>query len=258
MPFPYNYALIIVCAWLCFNLSFIFLLFLRENPMDEAERSRSTEGQFGAHLWQAITTDRLFRQLLLARLLTGAEAMAVPFYVVFIRHLLQLPDASVGAFTIAYAVGSIIGIVFFSAVADRSGARRVIHASAIMQFAGPALALLVAVSWSVTPLPADLAMAVFMIIMALVGALSHSMILGFVGYTLDASPERHRAMYVGVINTLGGIVSLTPVLAGGMVDALLPIVTAPSAHGAVFGVAGLCAGAGVLLSLRLTSLAAER
>jgi len=251
MPFPLNYAFIIACAWLSFNVSFAFIVFIRENPMDETERSRSTESQFGAHLREAVTTDRTFRRLMLARLLTGLDALAVPFYVVFITQRLALPGASVGGFTIAFTVGSIAGIVLFGGLADRLGALRVIHASVAMQFAAPALAFAVA---AVPALAADapsLALAAFVAIMALNGALTHSMILGFIGYTLDASPERHRAMYVGAINTVGGLVSLTPVLAGLAIDLLSRVAPSQAAYAAVFGFAALCVGAGAVLTLRL-------
>ena len=255
--FPYNYALIIACAWFFFNISFLFLLLLKENPMDEAERSQSTESQFGSHLWRSITTDKSFRRLMLARLLTGVEAMAAPFYVVFIKSWLHLPDSSIGGFAIAYAVGSIAGIIFFGGVADRFGARRVIHAASIMQFMGPALATLVALMTSINAMSSDIALAAFTLIQAIIGALTHALLLGFVGYTLDASPERHRAMHVGVVNTIGGIVSVMPILAGVLIDVLLRAASLPLAYGVVFGIAAVCVGAGVVLCLRLPRLAME-
>ena len=251
LPFPANYAVIITCAWLSFDISLLFILFIQENSMDEAERSRSTESQFRGHLAEALRADRAFRKLLVARGLTGLDAMVVPFYIVFITALLQLPAAAVGVFTVAYAVGSIIGIVFFGGVADRWGSLRVIHASAVMQFAAPALALLIAAVPAISSAAPDLAMGMFIVIMGLNGALSHSLLLGFVGYTLDASPERHRAIYVGVINTVGGLVSLTPVLAGVLIESLSRSASQQAAYTAVFGLAAVCVGAGMLLSFRL-------
>ncbi len=251
LQFPLNYAFIIACAWLSFNISYVFIAFIRENPMDEAERSQSTEAQFGAHLREAVTTDRTFRQLMLARLLTGLDALAVPFYVVFITQRLALPDSSVGGFTIAFTVGSIAGIVLFGGLADRLGALRVIHASVVMQFVAPALAFVVAAVPSIAEAAPGLALAAFAAVMAINGALTHSMILGFIGYTLDTSPERHRAIYVGAINTVGGLVSLTPVLAGLSIDLLSRAVPTQTAYAVVFGFAAVCVGTGAVLTLRL-------
>jgi len=251
LPFPINYAVIITCAWLCFDISFLFLLILQENPMDEAERSLSTESQFRGHLADALRSDKTFRKLIVARLLTGLDAMVVPFYIVFITDLLQLPAVSVGVFTIAYTVGSILGIILFGGLADRFGSLRVIQASVVMQFLGPLLALLVAAIPAISTEAPGFAMGLFIIIMGLNGALSHSMLLGFVGYALDTSPERHRAMYVGVINTVGGIVSLTPVLAGVIIESLSKSAPLQAAYAVVFGIATVCVGAGMILSFRL-------
>jgi MFS family permease len=244
-----NYAVIFGCAWLGFMASLVVIFFLKENPMSEEAITRSHEGSFFMHIGESFRTDPVYRRLLLTRLLTGVETMTAAFYVVFIKERLSLPDSSIGAFSVAYIVGGIMGVALFGAIADRFGPRRVINAATVLQFLAPTLALVVAI----TPLP-DMsplaAQGIFMLILAVNGAIARSMMLGFAGYAIDRAPDRRRAIYVGVFNTLGGVVALSPVLGGLFLDGL----TASLGGGAyvlMFAAVALVVGLGATIGLTL-------
>ncbi|HEY3291356.1 MAG TPA: MFS transporter, partial [Anaerolineae bacterium] len=144
LPFPVNYALLFFCAWVCFMASFVFILFIKETPMSAEEHSQTSDSHFIANLREAVKTDKVFQLLILARVFTGIETMAMAFYVVFIRERLNLPDSILGVFSIAAVAGGIVGITFFGWLGDRIGSRGVIRGSVSLQIVAPIVALIVA------------------------------------------------------------------------------------------------------------------
>ncbi len=255
LPFPQNYAFIFGCTWLCMMVSLAVISVLQENPMAEAEQARVQEANFVASLKEAARTDPIFRRVLVVRLLTGIELMAASFYLVFAKDQLGLDDSATGIFNIALIIGGIVGIALFGWLADRFTALSVVRAAALMQFTAPVLAL--AFALAVLPsgaLARGAVMAGFIAIFALRGAIEHSLVLGALGYLLDSAPERHRAMYVGAINTLGGVVALSPVVGGVWIDALAARGQTLLAYVVMFGGVAVLVGWGMWLSFRLPPL----
>jgi MFS family permease len=250
LPFPLNYAVIFVCAWLGFMVSWVVILFLQEKPLSEEAITQSHEGSFDSHISGVLRSNPVFRRLLLTRLLTGMESMTAAFYVVFVIERMQLPDSSIGVFSVAYIAGGILGVMLLGTLADRFGPRRVIHAATLLQFLAPVIALAVAVL-PVQALSAEVAVGLFVVILAINGAVGRSNMLGFSGYSLDMAPERHRAIYVGILNTLGGVVALTPVLGGLFIDAMAARLPASMPYVLMFGAVAACVGAGTLIGLGL-------
>jgi MFS family permease len=233
LPFPINYAVLFFCAWVCFMASFVFILFIKETPMSVHEHSQTTDTHFLANLAEAVRTDKVFQRLILARVFTGIETMAAAFYVVFIRERLGLPDS------------------IFGWLGDRVGSRGVIRSSVALQVIAPTLALAVAAVPVITGATPDIAIAFFVVIIAINGAVMQAGMLGFQSYPLDVAPERHRAMYIGVLNSVGGVVSLTPLLGGLMLDAITAGASSQVAYSIVFGIAVISVVAGLLTTFGL-------
>lgn len=256
LAFPTNYAVLMVLAWAFFMLSLVSFAFVKENPVSESVSSHVNEVSFLSHLKESLVADKVFRKLLIARLLTGVEMMGASFYVVFIKERLNLGDGAIGTFTQALIIGAIVGLLLFGWVSERLGARRVVQASSVFQFVSPALALLIAAVPFIADLTPGLAIAIMAVVMALRGAIEHSLVLGFVGYCLDYAPDRNRAMYIGVLNTVSGLVALTPVLGGVLIQLLQPVGFS-FAYSVVFGLAAVLVAWGVLLVFRLPKLPAH-
>jgi hypothetical protein len=164
---------------------------------------------------------------------------------------LGVGDSATGVFNIALIFGGIGGITLFGWLADRFTSLSVIRAAGLMQFTAPLIALLFALAHLAVPSLAGAALVAFSAIFVLQGAIEHSLVLGTVGYMLDSAPERHRAMYVGAINTLGGVVALTPVIGGSWIDATQAGGNELLGYITVFAVAVVCVGIGLWLSLKL-------
>ncbi len=251
LPFPMNYALIFVCAWMGFIVSLVICFFLQENPMSEEALTQSHEGSFFSHVREALHSDEVYRRLLVVRLLSGVESMTAAFYVVYVKERLGLPDSIIGIFSVALIVGGILGVTAFGAVSDRLGSRGVVRFAILLQFLAPLLALVMTLVPGLMEAAPTVVVAVFAVILAIDGAVGRSTMLGFSSYTLDRAPERRRAIYVGVFNTLGGVVGLTPVLGGAFLDHAVGLLGSTPAYAIMFGLAALCAGTGALLGFTL-------
>jgi MFS family permease len=251
LPYPTNYAVILLCAWVCFIISFVAIVFIQETPMSDTEHSQVAESHFIQDLREALRTDKSFQRLIIARLFTGIEAIATAFYVIFLRERLQVDDSTLGILTIASVVGGIIGIVFFGWLSNRFGSRGVIWLSVALQVMSPTLALAVAALPFITQDNPTLGLYFFIAAFAIDNAVGQAGLLGFQGYPLDAAPERHRAMYIGVLNSVGGVVSLTPVLGGLMLNFLSGVTTSMTAYSVVFGIATVSVLVGLIVSLSL-------
>ncbi|HEY3342220.1 MAG TPA: MFS transporter, partial [Anaerolineae bacterium] len=251
LPYPTNYAVILLCAWVCFIISFVAILYIQETPMSDAEHSQVAESHFMQDLREALRTDKTFRRLIIARLFTGIEAIATAFYVIYLRERLQVNDSTLGVLTIASVTGGIVGIMFFGWLSNRYGSRAVIWLSVALQVMSPALALAVAALPFITQDNPSLALYFFIAAFAIDNAVGQAGMLGFQGYPLDTAPERHRAMYIGVLNSVGGVVSLTPVLGGLLLDFLTGATSSLTAYSIVFGIAGVSVVLGLIVSLSL-------
>ncbi len=247
IPFPVNYALLFLGTFTCLALAFIALLVLREVPMQQQEQSTGPTPNILQSLIEALRADARFRRILLVRLLTGLEAIAASFYLVFFKENYQLGGKAEGDSTQAVIIGGLVGVAFFGWLADRYTTRSVVHGSSLLYFTSPLLAALIA--W-LQPPPA-LAYPLFMIVFLFRGALEHSLVLGILGYLLDGTPERSRALYVGTLNTLSGVVSATPLLGGIWIDSFGVGRFDPLPYMLLFVLTAACAAAGLLISLKL-------
>ncbi|HEY3289174.1 MAG TPA: MFS transporter [Anaerolineae bacterium] len=247
LPFPQNYAVVIICAWLGFMVSFAFQFAYQENPATQPYHASEESGSFTSRIVDCIKTDKVFRRVLLTRLLSGLEAMSAAFYVVYVKERLQLPDTAIGVFSLSFIIGGIVGVAWFTWLASRTGARNVVRAATVLQAAAPIGALGAALIPGIETIPI-VGYIVFALILAINGAASRAYILGFGGYAIDIAPATNRSMYVAIINTLSGLVGLSPVLSGIWLDAASGNA---GAYPYLFGVVAAIAGAGAIISFTL-------
>jgi MFS family permease len=75
------------------------------------------------------------------------------------------------------------------------------------------------------------------------GVVNSSWMLGFFNYLLEIAPEHMRPAYVGLGNTIMGVLTLTPMLGGWLLEA--------TSYTVLFGLTTVIAAGGFLLSLGL-------
>jgi Major Facilitator Superfamily len=237
--FPYNYALILGMASAAFTLSEIACALIVE-PSEAVADVRPTIREFLPQLARLLGTDVAFGRITLVRLLAGLGALASTFYVLYATQILNMPPTSIGLFAGAATIGTALAGILLGVVADRLGTHRVVQIVTWCQFLVPALALLfhLGVFGSATSY-------LFPILYVLLGIFDGSVLLGFLNYVLEISPPGQRPTYMGLTNTLSGLLVLVP-LAGGWIleHASYPL---------LFGLAAVGTLAGALLALGLPS-----
>jgi Na+/melibiose symporter-like transporter len=251
LPFPANYAVLFVFAWVFYEVSQVCLFFIRERPAASTTAKKTDGESFAQRLRKTWRADPNFRRMLIVRLLVSMETMAAAFYVVFAKERLGLPDSSIGVFTIALVVGGLIGIALWGVIADRFGSRRVVQVAGVSQFVAPLLAFVVAIVLVNTPFLSDIAYGALIVVMAINGAVNNASTVGIFGYAQDSAAEQDRAMYVGAVSTVAGIASIMPLVGGILIDALVRAGWGGVAYIALFGVVTVLVGFGAWMSVRL-------
>jgi MFS family permease len=208
--FPQSYAILFACATIGIGVSTVATLSLREPPPEEPPPRTESDRRGWLRL---LAGDVGFRRLAASRLLVGMTALATPFYVVHAADALQLPESVIGTFVIATTAGSLASSILLGLVGERWGTRVVIRISSAIAFCGPLLALLIASSrspWLARAYP---------LAFVAIGITTSASMLGFTNYTLEIAPAHLRPAYIGLLNTLMGLMAVVPVIGGWLLQA---------------------------------------
>ena len=227
-PFPANYALLFLLAGVAMMISLGALLCLSEPP-GEVDRQRTPWREFLPQLGQLLREDGDFRLLTIVRLLAGLGGLAGPFYIIYATVGLGMTTETIGLFITAQTVGSIAAGFVLGYLNERWGSSVVIRLSRLLGLVQPLLALaftgLHISLGNVSPLA-------YATIFLLMGILNSSMMPGFFSYLLDLAPEEERPMYVGLSNTLSGVLMVVPLAGGWLLEATsYPVLFAATAAG---------------------------
>ena len=233
-PFPQNYALLFTCASVGIAISSIATLSIREPAPEET----LVEPRRDRHSWlRPLARDRDYRRLISSRLLVGMASLATPFYVIHAADVMHLPEKTIGAFVIANTLGSLVSSAVLGLAGERRGPRFIIHVSTAIAASGPLFVLLVHLigsRWLTAAYPYAF---------VALGISTSAWMLGFTNYTLEMAPDGHRPAYVGLGNTLMGLLAFVPALGGWLLEA--------SSYTVLFAVASAMALAGMALAFTL-------
>ena len=235
-PFPYSYALLFTLAGIAMIPSTIALLLIREPPPEEES---GTATQARGNWLQPLVRDRDFRRLMVCRILVGMTSLATPFYVSHAADVVNLPESIIGRFVIATTVGSLASSVVFGYLSARSGTRLIVRLSSVVALTVPLLALLIHLAgfdWLAQAYP---------VVYVGIGISTSAWMLGFTNYMLEIVPPATRPAYVGLGNTLMGLMAVVPALGGWLLEA--------TSYTVLFATAAAVASAGALLTLTLRS-----
>lgn len=238
--FPASYAILFAVAGAFMALELAAVSFLRVPP-DIHERRRIPLRSFIPWLGSLLARDRDYRRLIVVRLLVGASGLAVPFYIVFGLDVLRLGPESVGVFTAAQVIGGIASAPLMAVLNERRGTRSVIRLVAVMALLLPLLGLgLVLLKGSIgqTALLGMTAVIFFMM-----GGVNNGNMAGFTNYLLDYAPGAQRAVYIGLANTVYGLVLVAPVVGGWILS--------KSSYPVLFSVTAVMSLAGLVSTIRL-------
>jgi len=217
-PFPSNYALLFLLAGLTLMISVGGLAALRE-PLDRPSRREKPRVPWRdilpqlRHMWRR---DQDFRLLNIIRLLAGLGGLAVPFYIVYATTELGIAADTVGLFISAQTVGGIVAGFLLGYLNERWGSRLVIQLSRALSLVQPILVLCLAGAHAS---PGHVSPLAYGAIFLLMGVINNSMMPGFFSYLVDLAPGEERPLYIGLSNTLSGVLMVVPLAGGWLLEA---------------------------------------
>jgi MFS family permease len=213
LKFPDNYAVLFSLASVCFLISLGGIYLLRE-PHEPVAAERQKMLEYLPGLMRLLRQDRTFLRVTVARLLMSFCAMASPFFAVFALRELGIAEASIAWFAIAQTIGSALAGLFFGWIADRYGSHIVIRIVGGVYLLAPCLVLAAGMTGAGGPAPVILTAAGFLFL----GLGDGSIMLGFINYVLEIAPPGQRPVYVGLTNTIIGVIVLFPFIGGALAD----------------------------------------
>ncbi len=234
-PFPENYALLFALAGVVFIPSVIALVLIREPAPKDA--GPETNGRDKGGWLKFLLADPAFRRLMVCRMLVGMMTLATPFYVVHAADVLHLPQSIIGDFVVAQTVTVVVVSAMLSLVVERWGPRYVIRIGSAVAATGPLFALVAHLAgggWLVRAYP---------FVYVALGVINSAWMLGFFNYLLEIAPEGMRPAYIGLGNTIMGVLTLAPIAGGWLLEA--------TSYPTLFGVTTMLVAIGFLLTLGL-------
>ncbi|MGD2103760.1 MAG: MFS transporter [Anaerolineae bacterium] len=233
--FPTDYALIFTLAGVAFIPSTLALILLRESQAEQEEASRDRRPHNG---WiTPLLHDRTFRRLMGCRVLVGMISLVTPFYVVHATDVLNLSQAIVGSFVAAQQAAGVAAGALLGWVSDRWGPSRSIGIGSAVSIVGPLFALVAHVA------DGDLIVRAYPLVYVALGVYQSSTMLGFYNYLLEIAPDDVRPSYIGLGNTILGVLTLAPTVGGWLLEA--------TSYTALFAITVGLALLGFLLAMRL-------
>ena len=218
LPFPDGHASLFLIYCVGMALGMLAFALVREPPGvvsagpvtmdDQLRRSR-----------RLVRADPVYRRYMAARLALGLTSVALPFYGVYAKSVLGASGGMAGIYVAARIGGTLIFNLPWGRLSDRRGNQLVMRLLSLGSGATALLALgLVGLIGPVQPQGSWLPY-VALPIFFLDGAVRPAHIMVGSNFLLELAPEGERSLYLGLSNTLLGVVVLISGLGGLVVDA---------------------------------------
>ena len=238
--FPNNYAVLFGIACLCFLGAALALTLLREPPATLPEHEAPSLRQVLDLLPRILIDDHPFRRLVQVRLVAGFVSMASAFYILYATRQLGLGIEVIGLFVSAQVLGSLLAGMVTSFVQDRLGPLAHLRVVITLSVIAPLLAL---ASGPLANILGQRVLYPYLLLYFFLGLYASSPTWPYFNWILEYVGEARRPIYIGMINTLGAITMLAPVIGGWIARQV--------SYPAVFGTAIFFAVVAFILSLRL-------
>ena len=214
----HNHLLLVSLAVMLFALNPILLSQIHE-PRGAGEGGGASPAwrEYFPRLMTILRTNARFAWLIVMLWLFGLANMAEAFYVLFAADRLHISPETIGLFVSAGVGGTMLCGVARGPLGDREGRGQVIRVVMALRLLCPALVLL---SPHLAGLHRLLGPGLLLIVYAATGMANGAWLVGFMNYILEIAPPEERALYVGLGNTLGGLLVVAPLLAGWLVKAV--------------------------------------
>jgi len=220
-PFPLSFTLLFAFSCVFFVLAILTFSHIKETP-DAAGQPRHTLKAQLARAPALLKQNPTFQRYLLVRALLSMTRLAEPFYPILALDVLGAPPAMVGLYLSAQTFAGVVSNLLWQRVGRARGTYFLLKTASLLTMLTPLMAALLPwlmrlAGFTVEQnglLPAYLFIGVFL----LAGSSESGRAIGTMALMLDIPPDGERASYIGLVNTLLGLISFLPVLAGAVID----------------------------------------
>ena len=202
--FPTGFAICFGIAFVSILISWVFASVSREPPL-HSRRAPLSNTDFWRGLPAVLHRDSNFRNYLLVRMLTMLGRMGVGFLAVYAVDRWLLSDSQAGLYATTMLIGQTAANVVFGPLADRHGHKLILEIALVLAGLGMVTAIL-------APSPAWL-----YLVFATIGAITASDIVSMIGIVMEFSGPEDRPTYLGLANTIPGLVAAASPMIGGWV-----------------------------------------
>ncbi len=197
--FPMDYTLLFTAVAASLTLSTIGCWLVREPLRPALDRAESVGAILGGII-PMLRGQPAFRALVVTALFGFGISSATPFYVVFARQELGVPEPTAGIYIWAMTVGGAVASVLWGHLNDSRGPRAVLRGAGLMVTMTPLLAVLVpAVVQALPPLRSALPY-LFAIVFLSGGSCVGAMWMGSTNYLFELADHADRPRYLGVFH----------------------------------------------------------
>jgi len=203
--FPYNFGWLLLLGGIAAALAYLsFGLVVEpvEPPCDPAPHGHGLRAA-----WGVPRRDPNFGLFVLVRVAALASTVATSFYTLYAKERLGAPLAMAGKYTGAFTLALLGSTLLWGRASARYGNRAVVWACSLLAIPAPLLTLLAGSRFSYVA---------FTVVFAILGVAQAGMEIGLVSLALDLAPAAQRSLYLGMLNTVLGVVSFS-LLAGGWI-----------------------------------------
>jgi len=219
LSFPSNYAIIFLCAAIGIGIGLISYTFVKE-PIDGRVQPPARIHEQLRRASQLPRRHANYGRFLVARVSLAVAEVAGPFYIIYIKAALGLPDSIAGTYLMVTTVANIASTYAWGRLSDGPGNRAVLRWSAVMGGMAQLCALALPALLSLTGYESAAPTILFGAVFALLGATRTGVTIGALNFLLDVAPDHDRPIYIGLTNTLVGIATLLTASGGILADAL--------------------------------------
>jgi MFS family permease len=208
LAFPDNFGLLLAIGGLAAGIGYVAFAQMAE-PADAAVDLPPSSPLDVRVVWNLLRREPNFAMFALVRVALLASTIAVPFYSVFAKERLRAPTAMVGTYVGAFTVALVLSTLVWGRLSERHGNRAVVWATSLLSVPLTLVPLL---------LGARMSYSAFAAVYALLGVAQSGAEIGCLSFELDLAPAGQRPLYIGLLNTMLGVVSFALILGGVVVS----------------------------------------
>ncbi|HWQ46834.1 MAG TPA: MFS transporter, partial [Longilinea sp.] len=206
--FPLGFVFSFALAGILLFLSWGSLSLTRE-PVVPSSKPVVSQWTYLRSLPGVLRKDRNFSMYLLAQIVFSLSTMAAGFFAVYSAQTWRLPDAQVSGYMIALQIGLTLANLFFGFLADKKGHKLNLEICWILNV----LALTLAI---VAPNPGW-----FFAVFFISGAANAGTLISGFSIVYEFTDADNRPTYIGLANTIPGIMVCIAPLIGGWLAGML-------------------------------------